>query len=258
MLGTQAASARLLRRYFESLRPPGFRRVHGQADGEDLDLDAMISRVIDRVAGSEASERVYVRREKKERDVAAAFLVDLSGSTSRRIGPEGRRIIDVETEGLLLLSAALEGIGDRYAMYGFSGHGRGEIEFVILKDFDEPAARSLRRMGHLAPSQQNRDGAAVRHAARKLAATGARVRLLVLISDGKPLDDGYADEYALEDTKMALREARMQGIDPFCITVDREADPYLRRMYGDVRFLVIDRADALPQRLPRVYHRLTA
>jgi nitric oxide reductase activation protein len=80
----------------------------------------------------------------------------------------------------------------------------------------------------------------------------------MLISDGKPLDDAYADDYALEDTKMALQEVRMQGIQPFCITVDQEADAYLRRMYGDVRFLVIDRVETLPERLPKVYRRLTA
>jgi nitric oxide reductase activation protein len=77
------------------------------------------------------------------------------------------------------------------------------------------------------------------------------------LSDGKPLDDGYADEYALEDTKRALREARTAGVDPFCITVDRNADDYLKRMYGDVNFLVIDQVAALPERLPRVYQRLT-
>jgi nitric oxide reductase NorD protein len=84
------------------------------------------------------------------------------------------------------------------------------------------------------------------------------VRLLVLLSDGKPLDDAYVDEYALEDTKMALQEVRRQGLHPFCITVDRDADEYVRRMYGDVRYLVIDQAAALPEKLPRIYQRLTA
>ena len=125
--------------------------------------------------------------------------------------------------------------------------------------FDEPGGgRIARRIGTVTPLQQNRDGAAIRHATTKLMGRAARTKLLVLISDGKPLDDGYADEYALEDTKMALREARMQGIDPFCLTVDREASDYLRRMYGEVRFLIVDRAEALPERLPRVYRSLTA
>ncbi|MFO0731234.1 MAG: VWA domain-containing protein [Nitrospiraceae bacterium] len=110
----------------------------------------------------------------------------------------------------------------------------------------------------MAPLHQNRDGAAIRHAAHKLLARQARTRLLIVLSDGRPLDDGYKDEYSLEDTRMALREARAQGIEPVCITVDREADPYVRRMYGDVRFVVIDRLEGLPEKLPRIYHRLTA
>jgi len=250
---------RLLRRYFESLRPPGWRRVRGQQDGEEVDLDAVVSLVADRAAGAELPERIYVRREKRDRDVAAAFLVDLSGSTSRQIEGDGRRVIDVEKEGLVLLCEALGAIGDQYAIYGYSGRGRRDVDFAIIKDFEEAATGRVReRLGGMSPLQQNRDGAAIRHATTKLLRRSAKTRLLVLISDGRPLDDGYADEYALEDTKMALREARMLGIEPFCITVDREANDYLRRMYGEVRFLIIDRASALPERLPKVYQRLTA
>ena len=113
------------------------------------------------------------------------------------------------------------------------------------------------RIEAMAPRQQNRDGAAIRHAAQKLLRCPARHRLLILLSDGKPLDGGYADEYALEDTKMALREARQHGISPFCLTVDREATGYLKRMYGNVQYLVLDDVADLPERLPRVYQRLT-
>ncbi|MGH8525467.1 MAG: nitric oxide reductase activation protein NorD, partial [Gammaproteobacteria bacterium] len=251
------ATVRLLRRYFESLRPPGLQRVCGQADGDDLDMDAAVRLLADLSAGAESSERIYVRRERRERDVAAAFLIDMSGSTSRQM-ETGRRVIDVEKEGLVLLCEALEAVGDQYAVYGYSGQGRHQVDFVVVKDFDEPIdGRAAHRLGGVAPLQQNRDGAAIRHATRKLLARCAKTRLLILISDGKPLDDDYRDEYSLADTKMALREARMQGIDPFCITIDREADEYLRRMYGDVRFLVIDRIGALPERLPRVYRQLT-
>ena len=85
----------------------------------------------------------------------------------------------------------------------------------------------------------------------------ARTRLLVLISDGRPLDDGYKNQYSLEDTKAALREARQRGVNLFCITIDREADVYVRKMYGDVQFAVIDRLEALPERLPRICQSLT-
>jgi hypothetical protein len=258
-LSAQGPAVRLLRRYFESLRPPGLRMVRGRQDGDVVDLDEAIRRAADRRAGAEPSDRIYQRRETRERDVAALFLVDLSGSTSRQVRSDGRRVIDVEKEGLVLLAEALSAIGDPFAIYGYSGRGRRAVELLAIKGFDEAAGAAVSpRIGALAPMQQNRDGAAIRHAVRKLRERRARTRLLVVVSDGRPLDDGYADEYSLEDTKMALREARLAGVTPFCITVDRGADAYLRRMYGDVRYLVIDRAEALPELLPKVYHRLTA
>jgi nitric oxide reductase activation protein len=256
-LSAHGSEVSALRRFFESLRPPGLRRVPGQADGDELDVDAAVRMCAERAAGAELSDRIYVRRERKERDVAAAFLVDVSGSTSRQLD-SGRRVIDLEKEGLVLLCEALEAVGDRYALYGYSGQGRGQVDFLVIKDFDDQlGGKAAQRLGGLAPMQQNRDGAAIRHATAKLLAREARTRLLVLISDGRPLDDGYKDEYSLEDTKAALREARQRGVHPFCITIDREADGYVRRMHGDVQFAVIDHLEALPKRLPRIYQRLT-
>ncbi|MEO5955085.1 MAG: VWA domain-containing protein [Nitrospiraceae bacterium] len=257
-LSAHGSEVSALRRFFEGLRPPGLRRVPGQADGDELDVDAAVRMCAERAAGIDLSDRIYVRRERKERDVAAAFLVDVSGSTSRQL-ESGRRVIDLEKEGLVLLCEALEAVGDQYALYGYSGQGRGQVDFLVIKDFDDPlGGKAAQRLGGLVPMQQNRDGAAIRHATAKLLAREARTRLLVLISDGRPLDDGYKDEYSLEDTKAALREARQRGVHPFCITIDREADGYVRRMYGDVQFAVIDHLEALPKRLPRIYRRLTA
>ena len=257
-LEKHSSSIRLLRRYFETIRPTALRRVHGYEYGEELDLDAAINRVADRRAGGEPSDRIYSRRDKRERQVAVAFLVDMSGSTGRQIESGGCRVIDIEKEGLVLLAEALDAIGDQYALYGFSGQGRDHVDFLVLKDFEETARYQVgQRIEAMAPLQQNRDGAAIRHAAQKLLQCPARHRLLLLLSDGKPLDGAYAEEYALEDTKMALREARQRGISPFCLTIDQEATGYLKRMYGDVQYLVLDDVADLPERLPRVYQRLT-
>jgi hypothetical protein len=257
-LASHRSVIRSLRRFFEGLRPPAFRRVSGQAEGDDPDIDAVVRRTAELRAGLEGGERVYIRREKRERDVAAAFLVDVSGSTSRRLDG-GRRVIEIEKESLVLLCEALEAVGDQYALYAYSGQGRAAVDFLTIKDFDDRLdSATARRLGGLGPRQQNRDGAAIRHASAKLLARGAKSRILILVSDGRPLDGEYKEEYALEDTKAALREARQRGIEPFCVTVDREAAGYLRRMYGEVRFVVIDRVESLPSRLPHVYRRLTA
>ncbi len=248
----------LIRRYFEGIRPPGLRRMRRQADGEEVDIEAAVEALVERKAHISASEFVYIRRDRRDRDVAAAFLVDLSGSTGQQIGPGGARIIDVEKEGLVLLCEALEAIGDQYAVYGYSGQSRHDVQVLVLKDFDERYGQSVwRRIDAVQPLAQNRDGAAIRHALRRLSERAAKVKLLVMLSDGRPLDDAYQEEYALEDTKAALREAKALGVHPFCITVDREARGYLERMYGDVCYLIIDRVESLPERLPRIYKALT-
>ncbi len=248
----------LIRRYFEGIRPPALRRMRRQADGEEVDIEAAVEAVVERKAHVSASEFVYIRRDRRDRDVAAAFLVDLSGSTGQQIGTGGARIIDVEKEGLVLLCEALEAIGDQYAVFGYSGQSRHDVQVLVLKDFDERYGPSVwRRIDAVQPLVQNRDGAAIRHALRRLSERAAKVKLLVMLSDGRPLDDAYQEEYALEDTKMALREAKAVGVHPFCITVDREARGYLERMYGDVCYLIIDRVESLPERLPRIYKALT-
>ena len=258
VLEKHAPAIRVLRRYFETMRPTGLQRVHGYDHGEHLDLDAAIRHVAERRAGIDPSDRIYDRRDKRERQVAVAFLVDMSGSTGRQLESGQRRVIDVEKEGLIVLTEALEAIGDQYALYGFSGQGRHQVDFMVLKDFSDTRRYQIgQRIAAMTPLQQNRDGAAIRHTVQKLLRCPARHRLLILLSDGRPLDGDYGEEYALEDTRMALREARQQGINPFCLTIDQQASGYLKRMYGDVQYLVLDDILTLPERLPRVYQRLT-
>lgn len=258
VLEKHAPAMRLLRRYFETIRPTALRRVHGYDHGDDVDLDAAIRWTAERKAGADPSDRIYDRRDKRERQVAVAFLVDMSGSTGRQLEAGHRRVIDVEKEGLVLLTEALDAIGDAYALYGFSGQGRHQVDFLVLKDFGDTQRYHVgQRIEAMTPLQQNRDGAAIRHAVQKLLRCAARHRLLMLLSDGRPLDGDYGEEYALEDTRMALREARQQGVIPFCVTVDQEASGYLTRMYGDVHYIVLQDVRTLPERLPRVYQRLT-
>jgi nitric oxide reductase NorD protein len=257
-LAAQQSTVRSLRRFFEGLRPPAFRRVMGQPDGEEVDLDAVVRRAGELRAGMEGGDRLYIRREKRERNVAVAFLVDISGSTSRELG-DGRRVIDIEKESLVLLCEALDAVGDQYGLYAYSGQGRAKVDFLTIKDFDERlGAATAHRLGGLASHHQNRDGAAIRHTTAKLLARDVKHRILVLLSDGRPLDDLYKDEYALEDTKVALREARQRSVETFCVTIDREAESYVRRMYADAQYCVIDSIEALPMKLPRIYRQLTA
>jgi hypothetical protein len=256
-----------IRHQFQLMRPESMRRVANELDGDDYDLSALIDYVIDRRADGQQSERVYTKRLRRERDVAVSFLLDQSSSTARTIGRHplqpythpGRRIIEVEKEGLVLMSEALEAVGDPYSIYGFTSEGRRNVKFYVVKDFDEPYTGEVeQRIGGINYQNNTRLGAAVRHAARKLRRQEARTRLLIVLSDGRPYDHDYGDaRYAREDTREALKDARLDGITPFCITIDRDSETELRDLYGEVGYTIIDDVLSLPERMPAIYRRLT-
>ncbi len=252
---------RSLRRQFEALRPSELELVRGLSSGDALDLDRVVEAITVRRAGGSPSDRLYLRHERSRRDVAVAFLLDMSSSTNEVVSGGGKRIIEVEKEALVLIAEAVDAIGDRFAIWGFSGYGRDQVAFYVAKGFDQPYDGAAReRIGAMSWKMENRDGAAIRHATRLLLQEPARIRLLILLSDGKPLDcgcDRYADAYAQEDTRRALVEARKAGLHPFCITVDPHSRDYLQQMYGAGSYTIIDRVEALPLRIPGIYRRLT-
>lgn len=256
-----------IRYQFQLMRPEHLQRVRGEVDGEEYDLQQVIDFAIDRRATGRVDERLYTRKLRRQRDVAVAFLLDMSSSTARTISRvpnqpyshPGRRIIDIEKEGLVLMSEALEAVGDTYAMHGFTSEGRRNVKFHVFKDFSEAYSSDVeRRIGGISYHNNTRLGTAIRHSVAKLRAQQARTRLLVVLSDGRPYDHDYGDSrYAREDTKMALREAKRSGITPFCVTIDRESEDQLRDMYGEVGYTIIDDVMSLPERMPAIYRRLT-
>ena len=256
-----------IRHQFQMMKPENLMRVANELDGEDYDLNAVIDYIIDRRADGHQSERLYTKRLRRHRDVAVSFLLDQSSSTARTIGRHplqpythpGRRIIEIEKEGLVLMSEALEAVGDVYSINGFTSEGRRNVKFYIVKDFNERYSEEvMRRIGGITYQNNTRLGAAIRHAAARLARQEARTRLLIVLSDGRPYDHDYGDaRYAREDTREALRQAKLQGITPFCITIDRESESELRDLYGDIGYTIIDDVMSLPERMPGIYRRLT-
>jgi len=241
----------VLRRKFELLRrePKMLRR---QKEGDDIDIDAVVESYADSVAGLSPSEDLFTKYARHERSMAALFLLDMSGSTKGWI-------LEAEKEALVLMAEALETLGDRYAIYGFSGMTRNRCDFFHCKSFDEPYGEAVkRRISGISPKDYTRMGPAIRHATTLLSAVKARTKLLITISDGRPEDyDAYKGNYGIEDTRKALIEAKEQGAHSFCITIDREAGSYIRHMYGAVNYAVIDDVRQLPHRITEIYRRLT-
>ncbi len=256
-----------VRHQFQMLKPESLRRVKGELDGEDYDLQAVIDHHVDLRTNGRPSDRLYIRRIRRERDVAVSFLLDMSSSTARTItrhpnqpySRPGQKIIDIEKQGLVLMTEALEAVGDAYAISGFTSEGRRNVKYFVIKDFGERYSPEVeRRIGGITYHNNTRLGAAIRHAAAHLEKQDARTKLLLVLSDGRPYDHDYGDSrYAREDTKMALRQAKMAGIIPFCITIDRESEAELKDLYGEVGYTIIDDVMSLPERMPGIYRRLT-
>jgi len=299
-------------RQFAALRPQALQLQRGCSDGEEIELDTLIDAVLDHRRGAPASDRLHRRRQRGRREVATAFLVDMSASTDFAVpapsggsdGPDGaaaptegpapalrpapaepdddevylygpmprlpqpevmtpkRRVIDVQRDALVLMCDALQALGDRHAVYGFTGQGRHRVEFHVAKEFDE--ALDARRAGALAamqPRGATRMGAAIRHALHKLKRQPEPQKLLIVVSDGYPQDQDYGPDrldeaWGLHDTAQALAEAQRAGVGTFCVTVDPAGHDYLRRMCPDGRYRVIDEVAQLPAALGQVYRAL--
>ncbi|MEC9288729.1 MAG: VWA domain-containing protein, partial [Chloroflexota bacterium] len=294
-LRTYSALANHIRRQFELIVPESMRKTYRLIDGEDLDLNAALEAWVDLKMGVSPDDKIYWHRNRNRREVAVVFLLDMSASTAEAID-EGRqtvddrdapddpveymvwlrrrreglvrrnykRIIDLEKEGTTLLINALESIGDTYGIYGFSGYGRENVEFYVIKDINEEFSDKVkRRIDKVTPLHATRMGAAIRHAITKLENQDAKTKIMFLISDGRPQDRGYSregveKEYAVHDTHMALVEARRKDIIPFCLTVDKAGHDYLKSMCGDMGYEVLADIWSLPERLPMLYRQLTA
>src|SRR5262245_14668567 len=256
-----------IRHQFQMLKPESLRKIKGELDGEDFDLQAVIDHHVDKKTTGRPSDRLYIRRVRRERDVAVSFLLDMSSSTARTITRHpnqpytrpGQKIIDIEKQGLVLMSEALEAVGDAYSISGFTSEGRRNVKYFSIKRFGEKYSSEVeKRIGGITYHNNTRLGAAIRHAASELERQDARTKLLIVLSDGRPYDHDYGDSrYAREDTKMALRHTKIIGITPFCITIDRESEAELKDLYGEVGYTIIDDVMSLPERLPGIYRRLT-
>ena len=279
-----------VRRQFQQLPLQAYQRTRRVLDGEELDWDQILDHEIDRRRGAAPDERVYQRRDRITRDVAAVFLIDLSASTDDpvllpdvansapsddddplwqparidRDAPPPRRIIDVLRDSIALMGRALDVHGDAFAVYGFSGYGRDCVEFYVGKEFGESfRGASLKALVGMRPRRSTRMGPAIRRSAAKLRRTGSALKVLIMLSDGFPQDCDYGPdrsdhEYGVADTAQALAEAARAGVQTFCVTVDRSGHDYLKRMCPDDRYMLIEEIEALPDALTKLYQKLTA
>ncbi len=254
----QKKTARKLRAQFKALAPTRVWLKH-QQDGSEIDLDAWVRHESDILCGMHADGHGIFRAQvNQQRDLACLLLADLSLSTDA-YASDTAKVIDVIRNSLFLFSEALSATGDQFAMYGFSSLKRGNVRFHQLKSFDERYDGAIRgRIQAIKPGYYTRMGAAIRHASSILQKQKQQQRLLLILSDGKPNDlDRYEGRYGIEDTRMAIHEAKALGLNPFCVTIDARANEYLPHLFGVNGFAVIRKPEDLPNELPLLYAQMT-
>jgi len=248
---------RAVKRQFEALRPKR-ERLLAQADGEEIDMDALIRAQCNLAATGEGSYKIFRTTRQAARDLSVSVLIDTSRSSESWV--EGRQVIEIARETLMALALGLAACGDDNAIYSFSSLRRDRVTVSTIKSFDEPLGpRVFSRIGALKPGFYTRFGAALRHVTSELLDTNSSARLLLVLTDGKPNDlDHYEGRYGVEDTAMAVREARRAGIAVFGITIDKKAQSYFPHIFGQNAYAITNHPNDLINALPKMYRHLVA
>ncbi|WP_407333097.1 nitric oxide reductase activation protein NorD [Enterovibrio sp. 27052020O] len=245
----------------EALQPQGLVRLRKQFEGDSLDLDAAIEAMKELRRGALPEMNIDQRLKRQERDLAVLVLLDLSQSTLDAIPNdiENRSILNVAQEATVMLASALDGIGDAFAIHGFSSNGRHDVQYQRVKDFDHAYDDDVKsRLAGIQGGLSTRMGAALRHAKTFLAQQPQRKKLLLVVSDGEPADIDVRDPLYLQaDTRRAVEELCLQGVIPYCLTIDPDADNYVCQVFGQGHYTVVDRVTQLPDVLPSLFASLT-
>ncbi|EAQ23444.1 nitric oxide reductase activation protein NorD [Roseovarius sp. 217] len=247
---------REVRRQFEALRP---RRVlqPRQVEGTELDLDALLTSRADLLATGRGSDRIWQSARQTDRDLSVAFLIDTSRSTEAAIGDTS--VIEVAREAMAALAAGINAAGDRLGIWGFSSLRRDRVFLSRCKRFgDQMSPEIIANIGALKPGHYTRLGAAIRHVSTQLAAEPSARKLLIVLTDGKPNDlDHYEGRYGIEDSHMAVREARKAGHSLHGIIIDEDGQDWFARIFGRGGFSLLPNPERLTRALPDIYRTLT-
>ena len=258
LLAKHAALARRLKQMLEVLKPQDKTRIRYQEDGSELDLDIALRSLIELRSGATPDPRITQSHRTDGRNIHLLVVLDLSESLKAQVPGSTQTVLELSQEAVSLLGWAVDCLGDPFAIAGFHSNTRHEVRYQHFKGFGEAWDETIKaRLAAMAPAWSTRMGAALRHGGGQLAARRADKRILLLLTDGEPSDIDVDDPAHLRgDARKAVEELAGQGVDVFCLSLDRQADAYVKEIFGQ-RWQVLDRIDKLPAALTETYLRLT-
>ena len=243
----------------DAMQPQGVQRIRKLEDGDELDHNAALASVIEMRMGRQPDPRIMMRSVRKTRDISVLVLLDLSHSTNDKVAGQEHTVLDLTRSACALLADAIQKVGDPFAIHGFCSDGRHDVNYWRFKDFDQPYDELAKaRLAGMQGQLSTRMGAAIRHATAALKAQRSSKKLLLVITDGEPADVDVRDpQYLRHDTKKAVEAAARNGVTTYCMSLDPRADQYVSRIFGERHYLVVDKVERLPEKLPVLYAGLT-
>jgi nitric oxide reductase activation protein len=243
----------------DAMQPQGVQRIRKLEDGDEIDINAAISSMMDFRMGLQPDPRIMMRSVRKVRDISVMVLLDLSESTNEKVLGQDQSVLDLTRQACVLLSDAINKIGDPFAIHGFCSDGRHDVQYYRFKDFEQPYNELPKsRLAGMTGQLSTRMGAAIRHATHYLNNQRTSKKLLMVITDGEPADVDVRDpQYLRYDAKKSVEDASRNGISTFCMTLDPRADQYVSRIFGAKNYMIVDQIARLPEKLPLLYAGLT-
>jgi hypothetical protein len=251
--------AHRIKQIIDLLSPEGVQRIRNMEDGDEIDINAAIDAMVSIRMGEQPNPRITMRNVLKNRDLSVVVLLDLSESTNEKIQGSDKTVLELTREAATLVSTAINGIGDPFAVHGFASDGRHDVQYYRFKDFNQHFDDDAKsRLAGMQGGLSTRMGAAMRHAGQHLLKQPERRKLLLIVTDGEPADIDERDpQHLRHDTKKAVEELYSKGILSYCLTLDANADSYVKRIFGANNYTIVDNVERLPEQLPVLFASLT-
>ena len=184
-----------------------------------------------------------------EPSLAFAVLVDVSGSMT------GERL-NIARKTALVLYWFCKTLDVPVLIYGHSSHepspGSSEevVDFYSYAEFDSIDGADAIRIAGMEAVDCNRDGAALRYVGERLLKREESLKILVLISDGRPNGVGYSGEPARKDLLETKHCLERRGVHLFAAAIGKDKE-LIESIYQN-GFLNISDLKTMPEKLVKL------